>query len=34
MFGNLLKEAGETRRLAETAGNELINIVTIFQALA
>jgi len=23
MFGNLLKEAGETRRLAETAGNEL-----------
>jgi oxaloacetate decarboxylase beta subunit len=34
MFGNLLREAGETRRLAETAGNELINIVTIFQALA
>jgi len=33
MFGNLLRECGVTDRLAKTAGNELINIVTIFLAL-
>jgi oxaloacetate decarboxylase beta subunit len=30
MFGNLLRECGVTDRLAKTAGNELLNIVTIF----
>ncbi|MBN2497249.1 MAG: sodium ion-translocating decarboxylase subunit beta [Deltaproteobacteria bacterium] len=30
MFGNLLREAGVVERLAKTAQNELINIVTIF----
>lgn len=30
MFGNLLKESLVTERLAKTASNELINIVTIF----
>ena len=34
MFGNLLKESGVTDRLAKTASNELINIVTIFLGLA
>ncbi|NCB40524.1 MAG: sodium ion-translocating decarboxylase subunit beta, partial [Erysipelotrichia bacterium] len=34
MFGNLLKEAGVVDRLAKTAQNELINIVTIFLGLA
>jgi len=29
MLGNLLKESGVTDRLAKTASNELINIVTI-----
>ncbi|TET37544.1 MAG: sodium ion-translocating decarboxylase subunit beta, partial [Dehalococcoidia bacterium] len=33
MFGNLLRESGVVERLARTAGNELINIVTIFLAL-
>jgi len=33
MFGNLLRESGVAERLAKTAGNELINIVTIFLAL-
>jgi oxaloacetate decarboxylase beta subunit len=28
-FGNLLKESGVTRRLAETARNQLIDVVTI-----
>ncbi len=32
MFGNLLRETGVTDRLANTAANELINIVTIFLA--
>jgi oxaloacetate decarboxylase beta subunit len=32
MFGNLLRECGVTDRLSKTAGNELINIVTIFLA--
>ncbi len=30
MFGNLLRESGVVQRLANAAGNELINIVTIF----
>ena len=30
MFGNLLREAGVVERLADTARNELTNIVTIF----
>ncbi|NPV88794.1 sodium ion-translocating decarboxylase subunit beta [Coprothermobacteraceae bacterium] len=34
MFGNLIREVPETKRLSDTAANELINIVTIFQALA
>ncbi len=34
MFGNLLKESGVTERLAKTAANELINVVTIFLGLA
>ncbi len=33
MFGNLLRESGVVERLARTAGNELINIVTLFLAL-
>jgi carboxybiotin decarboxylase len=32
-FGNLLKESGVTRRLAETARNSLIDIVTIMLGL-
>ena len=32
-FGNLLKESGVTRRLAETAGRPLIDIVTIILGL-
>ncbi|MBW6498772.1 MAG: sodium ion-translocating decarboxylase subunit beta [Bacteroidales bacterium] len=32
-FGNLLKESGVTNRLAETARNSLIDIVTIFLGL-
>jgi len=34
MLGNLLKESGHTDRLAKTASNELINIVTIFLGLS
>jgi len=34
MFGNLLKESGVVDRLAKTAQNELINIVTIFLGLS
>ncbi len=34
MFGNLLREAGVVKRLADTAQNELINIVTILLGLA
>ena len=34
MFGNLLKESGVTERLANTAKNELINIITILLGLA
>jgi oxaloacetate decarboxylase beta subunit len=33
MFGNLLRESGVVQRLANAAGNELINIVTIFLGL-
>lgn len=33
MLGNLFKECGVVERLKNTAGNELINIVTIFLAL-
>lgn len=34
MFGNLLRECGVTARLSKTAGDSLINIVTIFLGLA
>jgi oxaloacetate decarboxylase beta subunit len=34
MFGNLLKESGVTERLRKTAGGPMIDIVTIFLALA
>jgi oxaloacetate decarboxylase beta subunit len=34
MFGNLMRESGVVQRLANTAGNELINIVTIFLGVA
>lgn len=34
MFGNLLKESGVTERLAKTAANDLINIVTILLGLS
>ncbi|MDR2430646.1 MAG: sodium ion-translocating decarboxylase subunit beta [Candidatus Margulisbacteria bacterium] len=34
MFGNLLNECGQTSRLADTAKNALINIVTILLGLA
>lgn len=34
MFGNLLKESKVTERLAKTAANELINIVTILLGLS
>lgn len=34
MFGNLLKESGVVDRLAKTASNELINIVTILLGLS
>ena len=34
MFGNLLRVSGETNRLAKTAENELINILTIFLGLS
>jgi oxaloacetate decarboxylase beta subunit len=33
MFGNLLRESGVVTRLAHTAENELVNIVTIFLGL-
>ncbi len=33
MFGNLLRESGVVDRLAKTAQNELVNIVTIFLGL-
>jgi oxaloacetate decarboxylase beta subunit len=32
-FGNILKESGVTRRLADTAGNALIDIITILLGL-
>ena len=34
MLGNLFKECGCTERLTKTAGNELMNIVTIFLGVA
>ncbi|MBS3811059.1 MAG: sodium ion-translocating decarboxylase subunit beta [Halanaerobiales bacterium] len=34
MLGNILKESGVTERLAETARNSLINIVTIFLGIS
>ena len=34
MFGNLLKECGVTDRLAKTAQNELINLITIFLGIS
>ncbi|MDR2428423.1 MAG: sodium ion-translocating decarboxylase subunit beta [Candidatus Margulisbacteria bacterium] len=34
MFGNLLSECGQTNRLAETAKNNMINIVTILLGLS
>ncbi len=34
MFGNLLRESGVTERLAKTAQNELINIVTILLGIS
>jgi len=34
MFGNILKESGVTDRLANTAKNELINIITLLLGLA
>ena len=34
MFGNLLKESGVTERLAKTAANDLINIVTILLGMS
>ena len=34
MFGNLIRECGVTERLKKTAGNALIDIVTIFLGLA
>lgn len=33
MFGNLLRECGQTERLSKTAQNELMNIITIFLGL-
>lgn len=33
MFGNLIKECGAVDRLAKTAANDLINIITIFLGL-
>jgi oxaloacetate decarboxylase beta subunit len=30
MLGNILKESGVTERLSKTAGNEMMNIITIF----
>ncbi len=33
MLGNLMRESGVVKRLADTASNELINIVTIFLGL-
>lgn len=34
MFGNLMKESGVVKRLADTAANELMNIAVIFLGLA
>ncbi|MEE8413967.1 MAG: sodium ion-translocating decarboxylase subunit beta [Dehalococcoidales bacterium] len=34
MFGNLIKESGVTDRLAETAGNAFMNVLTILLGLA
>lgn len=34
MFGNLMRESGVVQRLANTASNELINIVTIFLGIS
>ena len=34
MFGNLLKESGQTERIAKAAQNELMNIVTILLGLS
>lgn len=33
MFGNLLRECGQTERIAKAAQNELMNIITIFLGL-
>lgn len=34
MFGNLIKESGQTERISKTAQNELMNIITIFLGLS
>ena len=34
MMGNLMKESGVVERITKTAGNELMNIITIFLALS
>ena len=34
MLGNLMKESGVVDRINKTAGNELMNIITIFLALS
>ena len=34
MLGNLMKESGVVDRIQKTAGNELMNIITIFLALS
>ena len=34
MLGNLMKECGVVDRIQKTAGNELMNIITIFLALS
>ena len=34
MLGNLLKESGQTERIAKAAQNELMNIVTIFLGIS
>ncbi len=34
MFGNLMKESGVVKRLADTAANELMNVAVIFLGLA
>ena len=34
MLGNLLKESGQTERIAKAAQNELMNIITIFLGIS